>query len=109
MQCTESYGHSHPHAGSISAYTADGSVLLHTLGYDTTPTILHQSFMARPPNEKFLPFFGNPQNTLIGKIMPDGHRLTSKLICDDREVKSAEARDVGNIAMGKVVCDYLTS
>lgn len=109
MQCTESYGHSHPHAGSISAYTADGTVLLHTLGYDATPTMLHQSFMVRPSNEKFLPFFGDPKSTLIGKIMPDGQRLTSKLICDDREVRSAEARDVGNVALGKVVCDYLTS
>ena len=109
MQGTESYGHSHPHAGSISAYCAGGSVLLNSLGYDATATPLHQSFMVRPPGEPFLQFFGDPNGTRIGKIMPDGQRLTSKIISDTREVRSAEVRDGKDIAYGKVVCDYLTS
>lgn len=109
VQCTESYGHSHPHAGSISAYAAGGSVLLNTLGYDATPTALHQGFMVRPPDQPFLQFFGDPKGTRIGKIMPDGQRLTARIICDDREVRSAEARDSGNVALGRIVCDYLTS
>jgi len=109
MQTTENLGHSHPHAGSISAYCAGGSVLLNTLGYDATPTPLHQSFLARPPDEKFLEFSGDPANTLIGKIMPDGTRLTSKIIGDDREVREAEVHDGESTAYGKVVCDYLTS
>lgn len=109
MQGTDSYGHSHPHAGSISAYCAGGSVLLNTLGYDATPTPLHQSFMVRPPDEPFLAFFGDPNGTRIGKIMPDGQRLTSKIICDTREVRDANVRDGQAIASGKVVCDYLTS
>ena len=106
MQATESLGHSHPHAGSISAYGAGGSVLLNTLGYDATATALHQSFIVRPPNEQFLEFFGDPTNTLLGKIMPDGQRLTSKITS---EVRGAEVRDGENVAYGKVVCDYLTS
>jgi hypothetical protein len=109
MQATESLGHSHPHAGSISAYCAGGSVLLQTLGYDATATALHQSFIVRPPDEPFLGFFGDPQGTLLGKIMPDGQRLTSKIVSDDREVRSAEVRDSRNTAYGKVVCDYLTA
>ncbi|HEY3900243.1 MAG TPA: hypothetical protein VGM54_16660 [Chthoniobacter sp.] len=109
MQATESLGHSHPHAGSISAYGVGGSVLLNTLGYDATATPLHQSFIVRPPEEKFLEFFGDPANTLLGKIMPDGQRLTAKIIGDDREVRGAEVRDDGSVAYGKVVCDYLTS
>jgi hypothetical protein len=109
MQGTESLGHSHPHAGSISAYCAGGSVLLNTLGYDGTAAPLHQSFIVRPPDEKFLEFFGDPASTLLGKIMPDGQRLTSKIISDDREVRDAEVRDSESTAYGKVVCDYLTS
>ena len=109
MQATESLGHSHSHAGSISAYGAGGSVLLNTLGYDATATALHQSFIVRPPDERFLEFFGDPNNTLLGKIMPDGQRLTSKIISDEREVRSAEMRDGERVAYGKVVCDYLTS
>ena len=109
MQGTESYGHSHPHAGSISAYCASGSVLLNSLGYDATATPLHQSFMVRPPGEPFLQFFGDPNGTRIGKIMPDGQRLTSKITSDTREVRGAEVRDGQDIANGKVVCDYLTS
>jgi len=109
MQATESLGHSHPHAGSISAYGAGDSVLLNTLGYDATATALHQSFIVRPPDEKFLEFFGNSTNTLLGKIMPDGQRLTSKIISDEREVRSADVRDGDRVAYGKVVCDYLTS
>lgn len=109
VSCTENLGHAHPQGGSISAYCAGGSVFLHTLGYDATATPLHQSFIVRPPDEKFLEFFGNPTNTLLGKIMPDGQRLTSKIISDEREVRGADARDVGNVAYGKVVCDYLTS
>jgi hypothetical protein len=109
MQATESLGHSHPHAGSISAYCAGGSVLLHTLGYDATATPLHQSFIVRPPDEPFLNFFGNPKGTLLGKIMPDGQRLTSKIISDDREVRSAAVREGPNTAYGKVICDYLTA
>jgi len=109
LQATESLGHSHPHAGSISAYCAGGAVLLHTLGYDATATVLHQSFIVRPPDEPFLGFFGDPQGTLLGKIMPDGQRLTSKIISDEREVRSAAVRDETNVAYGKVVCDYLTA
>ncbi|MEI7729620.1 MAG: hypothetical protein WCO56_08600 [Verrucomicrobiota bacterium] len=109
MQATESLGHSHPHAGSISAYCAGGAVLLHTLGYDATATPLHQSFILRPPDEPFLNFFGDPKGTLLGKIMPDGQRLTSKIISDDREVRSAAVRDSQNVAYGRVVCDYLTA
>lgn len=109
MQATESLGHSHPHAGSISAYYAGGSVLLNTLGYDATATPLHQSFVVRPPDEKFLEFFGDPTNTLLAKIMPDGQRLTAKIISDEREVRSVEVRDSESTAYGKVVCDYLTS
>lgn len=109
MQATESLGHSHPHAGSISAYCAGGSVLLSTLGYDATATSLHQSFIVRPSDEQFLEFFGNPSTTLLGKIMPDGQRLTSKIISDEREVRGADVRDGENVAYGKVVCDYLTS
>jgi hypothetical protein len=109
MQATESLGHSHPHAGSISAYCAGGSVLLHTLGYDATATSLHQSFIVRPPDEPFLSFFGDPQGTLLGKIMPDGQRLTSKIVSDDREVRSAEVRESQDTAYGKVVCEYLTA
>jgi hypothetical protein len=86
-----------------------GSVLLNTLGYDATPTALHQSFIVRPPDEKFLDFFGDPANTLLGKIMPDGQRLTAKILCDEREVRGAEVRDGENVASGKVVSDYLTS
>ena len=108
MQATESLGHSHPHAGSISAYCAGGAVLLNTLGYDATATPLHQSFMVRPPDEPFLSFFGDPQGTLLGKIMPDGQRLTSKIICDEREVRSADVQDGKDVAYGRVVCDYLT-
>jgi hypothetical protein len=109
MQATESLGHSHPHAGSISAYCAGGAVLLNTLGYDATATTLHQSFIVRPPDEKFLEFFGDLTNTLLGKIMPDGQRLTSKIISDEREVRGADVRDGENVAYGKVICDYLTS
>ena len=109
MQATESLGHSHPHAGSISAYCAGGSVLLSTLGYDATATALHQSFIVRPPDEKYLEFFGDPTNTLLGKIMPDGQRLTSKIISDEREVRRADVRDGERVAYGKVYCDYLTS
>jgi hypothetical protein len=109
MQPTESLGHSHPHAGSISAYSVGDSVLLNTLGYDATATPLHQTFMVRPPEEKFLDFFGDPAHTLLGKIMPDGQRLTAKINGDDREVRAAEVRDDGKTAYGKVVCDYLTS
>jgi hypothetical protein len=109
MQATESLGHSHPHAGSISAYGAGGSVLLNTLGYDATATALHQSFIVRPPEEKFLDFFGDPKNTLLSKIMSDGQRLSGKIVSDDREVRSAEVQDGERIAYGKVVCDYLTS
>jgi hypothetical protein len=109
MQATENLGHSHPHAGSISAYSAGGAVLLSTLGYDATPTTLHQSFIVRPPDEKFLDFFGDPSKTLLGKIMPDGQRLTAKIISDSREVRSAEVQEGERIAYGKVVCDYLTS
>jgi hypothetical protein len=108
MQATQSLGHSHPHAGSISAYAAGGSVLLNTLGYDATSTTLHQSFIVRPPEEKFLEFFGDPNNTLIGKIMPDGQSLSGKIVSHEREVRAAEVRDGENIAYGKVVCDYLT-
>ena len=64
MQATESLGHSHPHAGSISAYCAGGAVLLNTLGYDATATSLHQSFIVRPADEPFLNFFGDPHGTL---------------------------------------------
>ena len=109
MQATENLGHSHPHAGSISAFCAGGSVLLNTLGYDATATPLHQTFMARPPGEKFLELFGDPANTLLAKIMPDGQRLTSKIISDEREVRDAEVRDGASVAYGRVVCDYLTS
>jgi hypothetical protein len=108
MQATESLGHSHPHAGSISAYGAGGSVLLHTLGYDATATALHQSFIVRPPAEPFLEFFGDPTGTLIGKIMPDGRRLSSMIVSDEREVRDAAVRDTDRIAYGKVGCDYLT-
>ena len=109
MKTTESLGHSHPDAGSISAYGAGGAVLLNTLGYDATATPLHQSFIVRPPDEKFLEFFGDPKNTLLGKIMPDGQRLSVKIVSNDREVRSAEVQDGERIAYGKVVCDYLTS
>ncbi len=109
MKTTESLGHSHPDAGSISAYGAGGAMLLNTLGYDATATPLHQSFIVRPPDEKFLEFFGDPKNTLLGKIMPDGQRLTSKITSDSREVRSAEVQDGERVAYGKVVCDYLTS
>ena len=109
MKATESLGHSHPDAGSISAYGAGDAVLLNTLGYDATATPLHQSFIVRPPDEKFLEFFGDPKNTLLGKIMPDGQRLTSKITSDTREVRSAEVQDGERVAYGKVVCDYLTS
>jgi len=109
MQATESLGHSHPHAGSISAYCAGGSVLLNTLGYDATATPLHQSFLVRAPDKPFLDFFGDPKGTLIGKIMPDGQRLTAKIISDSREVRSAEVRDGQVTAYGKIVCDYLTA
>lgn len=108
-QATESLGHSHPDAGSISAYGVGGSVLLNTLGYDATATPLHQSFIVRPADEKFLDFFGDPKNTLLGKIMPDGQRLTSKITSDTREVRDAEVRDGAQVSYGKVVCDYLTS
>jgi hypothetical protein len=84
-------------------------VLLHTLGYDATATALHQSFIVRPPDEPFLSFFGDPRGTLLGKIMPDGQRLTSKIVSGEREVRSAEVRDSRNVAYGKVVCDYLTA
>ena len=109
MQATESLGHSHPHAGSISAYCAGGSVLLHTLGYDATPTPLHQSFLVRQPDEPFLGFLGDPNGMRLAKIMPDGQRLTSKIVCDEREVRSAAAHDHETTAYGKVVCDYLTA
>jgi len=109
VQATESLGHSHPHAGSISAYCAGGSVLLHTLGYDATATPLHQSFLVRHPDEPFLGFFGDPNGMRLAKIMPDGQRLTSKIVCDEREVRSAAAHDHETTAYGKVVCDYLTA
>lgn len=109
MQCTESYGHSHPYAASISAYCAGGAMLLNSLGYDATATPLHQSFMVRPPDESFLQLFGDPNGTRIAKIMPDGQRLTSKIISDTREVRGAEVRDEHGMAYGKVVCDYLTA
>jgi hypothetical protein len=109
MQATESLGHSHPAAGSISAYCADGSVLLQTLGYDATPTPLHQSFLVRQPDESFLGFFGDPNGMRLAKIMPDGQRLTAKIACDQREVRTADVRDDQTIAYGKVVCDYLTA
>lgn len=109
MQATESLGHSHPHAGSISAYGVGDAVLLSTLGYDATATPLHQSFIVRPADEKFLDFFGDPRNTLLGKIMPDGRRLTSIITSDVREVRSAEVRADAQVAYGKVVCDYLTA
>jgi len=63
----------------------------------------------RPPEEKFLDFFGDPADTLLGKIMPDGQRLTAKIISDERELRGADVRDGANVAYGKVVCDYLTS
>ena len=109
MQATESLGHSHPHLGSISAYSVGPSVLLNTLGYDATAAALHQSFLVRPKDEPFLDFFGDPANTLLKKIMPDGQRLSGKIGSDDREVRSAALQDGETIAYGKVVCDYLTS
>jgi hypothetical protein len=109
LQATESLGHSHPHAGSISAYSIGGSVLLSTLGYDATATPLHQSFIVRPADEKFLDFFGDPASTRLGKIMPDGQRLTAKINGDDREVRGAAVHDSAGVAYGKVVCDYLTA
>ena len=109
MQATESLGHSHPHAGSISAYSAGGAVLLNTLGYDATATALHQSFLVRPRDERFLDFFGDPGNTLLTKIMPDGQRLSGKIVSDDREVRTARVQDGESIAYGRVVCDYVTA
>lgn len=109
VQATDSLGHSHPHGGSISAYCVGGSVLLNTLGYDATATSLHQSFIVRPAAEPFLDFFGDPQGTLLAKIMPDGQRLSSKIVSDEREVRSAVVRDEQAVAYGKVACDYLTS
>ena len=108
MQATESLGHSHPHLGSISAYSAGGSILLNTLGYDATATSLHQSFIVRPPDERFLAFFGDPTNTLLGKIMPDGQRLSYKITSDERELSDAAVRQDGDVAHGLVACDYLT-
>ena len=109
MQATENYGHSHPHAGSVSAYCVDGSVLLSTLGYDATATPLHQSFIIRPPDEKFLDFFGDPANTRLAKIMPDGQRLTARILGDERQVRGAVVGNCNGVATGKVVCDYLTT
>jgi hypothetical protein len=109
MQATQSLGHSHPHAASISAYCAGGSVLLSTLGYDATPSALHQSFIVRPAGKPFLDFFGDPDGTLLGKIMPDGRRLSSIITSDEREVRRASASDRGGVATGSVVCDYLTA
>jgi hypothetical protein len=109
IQATESLGHSHPHCGSISAYGVGDSVLLNTLGYDATATALHQSFLVRPPDEKFLDFFGDPNKTQITKIMPNGQRLSAMIVSDDREARSAEMHDGKDIAYGKIVCDYLTS
>jgi hypothetical protein len=109
MQATQSLGHSHPHAASISAYSAGGSVLLSTLGYDATPSALHQSFIVRPPGERFLDFFGDPDGTMLGKVMPDGRRLSSIITSDEREVRGASASDRDGVATGSVVCDYLTA
>ena len=109
LQATESLGHSHPYAGSISAYGVGGSVLLSTLGYDGTATALHHSFLVRPADERFLAYPGDPAGLLLGKIMPDGQRLSFKITSDDREVRSAEVRDNGPVAYGRVICDYLTS
>ena len=109
LQATESLGHSHPYAGSISAYGVGGSVLLSTLGYDGTATALHHSFLVRPADEKFLAYPGDPAGLLLGKIMPDGQRLSFKITSDDREVRSAEVRDNGPVAHGRVTCDYLTA
>ena len=109
MQATVNLGHAQADPGSISAYCAGGSVLLHTLGYDATAAPLHQSFIVRPPDEPFLNFFGDPQGTRLKKVMPDGQRLTAKIISDDREVRTAAVCDRGTIAYGKVVCDYLTA
>lgn len=109
MQATESLGHSHPYAGSISAYCAGGAVLLHSLGYDATATPLHQSFLVRQPDEPFLGFIGDPNGMRLAKIMPDGERLSGKIVCDDREVRSAAAHEDETAAYGNVVCDYLTA
>jgi len=109
LQATESLGHSHPYAGSISAYGVGGSVLLSTLGYDGTATALHHSFLVRPADERFLAYPGDPAGLLLGKIMPDGQRLSFKITSDDREVRSAEVRDNGPVAYGRVTCDYLTA
>ena len=109
MQATENYGHSHPHAGSISAYSVGDSVLLSTLGYDATATPLHQSFIVRPPDEKFLDFVGDPKGALLAKIMPDGQRLTAKIIGDDRQAREAEVSHRQGAECGKIVCDYLTT
>lgn len=109
MQATESLGHSHPHCASISAYGVGDSVLLNTLGYDATATALHQSFLVRPADEKFLDFFGDPNKTPLTKIMPKGQRLSGMIVSDDREERSAEMQDGDRVAYGKVVCDYLTS
>jgi hypothetical protein len=40
--------------------------------------------------------------------MPDGRRLSSMIVSDEREVRDAAVRDTDRIAYGKVVCDYLT-
>jgi len=109
MQAVEGYGHSHPYAGSISAYSAGGSIFLSSLGYHATVTPLHNSFMVRPLDEPFLAFFGDPNGAKIAKVMPDGQKLSSKITSDTREVRDAEVREEQGIAYGKVVCDYLTA
>ena len=107
VQATENLTHAQADPGSISAFCAGGSVLLHTLGYDATAAPLHQSFIVSAADEPFLNFFGDPKGTQIAKVMPDGQRLTAKIISNHREVRSAAVCDDGKIAYGKVACDYL--
>ncbi|MCY3018808.1 MAG: hypothetical protein NTW87_07245 [Planctomycetota bacterium] len=109
LMASESLGHSHPYGGAIGAYGAGGAVFLSSLGYDATTTPLHQSFLVRSPQPPFINYFGDPKGTLIAKRDKDGKAQNDFIPADARELRGAEARDIGGIAYGKVVCDYQTA
>jgi hypothetical protein len=97
--------HGHSDGGALSAFIANGSVLLHELGYHQAEEQFHNTFLVRPSDEEFLsldklfkpgrwytaeldlrrPF------TYTGGVMPDLKRITTMFFrIDDLDKVNAE-------------------